>query len=726
MKFQHYSSCCARFVIKLKYYFTRIDTLLVDSIERDFPVSSTYFNRELSLLEFNRRVLQQARNPDLPIMERLRFLCIFSTNLDEFFEVRVGGLIEMQDRVSPLNLGPDGLTPQESLSEISRRAHALVEEQYAILNQEILPLLSNEGIRVLTRESWTQPQINYLKEIFHLDILPVLSPIGLDPAHPFPRILNKSLNFIVKLDGKDAFGRNSGRAIVQVPRSLPHLIELPEEFAGDGRAFVFISSIINYFMTEIFIGMTVLERYQFRLTRNSDIFLDEEETEDLLRAVQGELIHRQYGDEVRLEITHHCPSDLEEFLQERCDINRDAIYRIPGSVNLNRFSDLFDLIKDQKYYFKPFTQNMPKMLKRNKSYFDALQKQDILLHHPFDSFQAVVDFLREAATDPNVLAIKQTLYRTGLNSPIVEALVTAAKAGKEVTVIIELRARFDEEQNVQLAERLQRYGIHVIYGVVGYKTHAKMILVARREPNGLHYYVHMGTGNYHPRTSKIYTDYGLLSADKELGEDVYRVFLQLSSMGKASKMESILYAPFTLHKGMIRLIRVEKEHAEQGRSAHIIAKMNALYDEELVNELYAASQAGVKIDLIVRGVCQLIPGIPGLSDNISVRSIVGRFLEHHRVFYFENDGNSQVYCSSADWMMRNMFHRVEICFPIKNKKIRDRIIEDINLYVNDNTEAWLLQPNGEYQKIITEEIKICAQEILLETLSATQTASTSN
>ncbi len=691
-------------------------------------MSKTYFNRELSLLEFNRRVLQQARNPDLPILERLRFLCIFSTNLDEFFEVRVGGLIEMLDRVSPLNLGPDGLTPQESLTEISQRAHEMVEEQYAILNQDILPLLGNEGVRVLTRETWTTEQIDYLKEIFHQDILPVLSPIGLDPAHPFPRILNKSLNFIVKLNGKDAFGRNSGRAIVQVPRSLPHLIELPSELARHGRVFVFISSIINYFMTEIFIGMTVLERYQFRLTRNSDIFLDEEETEDLLRAVQGELVHRQYGDEVRLEITDSCTEDLQEFLQKRCDINQNSIYRIPGPVNINRFSDLFDLVKDPKYYFKPFNQNMPKISKRSKSYFEALQKQDILLHHPFDSFQAVVDFLREAAVDTKVLAIKQTLYRTGLDSPIVEALVTAAKAGKEVTVIIELRARFDEEQNVQLAERLQRYGIHVIYGVVGYKTHAKMILVARREPEGLRYYVHLGTGNYHPRTSKIYTDYGLLTADKELGEDVYRVFLQLSSMGKASKMESILYAPFTLHKGIIRLIRAEKEHAEQGNRAHIIAKMNALYDEELVNELYAASQAGVKIDLIVRGVCQLIPGVAGLSENISVRSIIGRFLEHHRVFYFENLGNPQVYCSSADWMMRNMFHRVEVCFPIKNKKIRDRIIEDVNLYLADNTEAWLLQSNGDYQRLTSKgtDQKICAQEMLLETLSANQMASTSN
>ncbi|HEX7762298.1 MAG TPA: polyphosphate kinase 1, partial [Cellvibrio sp.] len=500
---------------------------------------------------------------------------------------------------------------------------------------ELLPELRAHKINLLRREEWTPEQTQYLKQVFLSDVLPVLSPIGLDPAHPFPRILNKSLNFIVKLDGKDAFGRSSGRAIVQVPRSLPHIIELPQALGKGERNFVFISSIIHFFMAEIFVGMTVIESYQFRLTRNSDIFLDEEETDDLLRAVQGELAYRQYGDEVRLELTDFCPSELEQFLLQRCEIKERDLYRISGPINLNRYSDLFELIKNPQYYFQPFVQAMPKLPKRTNSYFEVLQKQDMLLHHPFDSFQCVVDFLREAAADPNVLAIKQTLYRTGSNSPIVDALVAAAKAGKEVTAIVELRARFDEEQNVALAERLQRYGIHVIYGVVGFKTHAKMILVARRESGKLRYYVHLGTGNYHPRTSKLYTDYGLLTSDKEIGEDVYRIFLQLSSMGKASKMEALLYAPFTLHKGMVKRIRTEKEHAEQGKPARIIAKMNSLYDEELVNELYAASKAGVQIDLIVRGVCQLRPGVPGMSDNIRVRSIIGRFLEHHRVFYFE-------------------------------------------------------------------------------------------
>lgn len=685
-------------------------------------MTSAYFNRELSLLEFNKRVLYQAYNQQLPLMERLRFLCIFSTNIDEFFEVRVGGLVERLELPNKSPLGPDGLTELQTLEEISERAHQLVKEQYEILNKQMLPGLREAGIRVLKREEWTQDQIAYLKNYFNSQVLPLLSPIGLDPAHPFPRILNKSLNFIVKLDGKDAFGRNSGRAIVQVPRSLPNMIELPVELTTECREFIFLSSIIHFFMGEIFVGMTVIDSYQFRLTRNSDIFLDEEETEDLLRAVQGELAYRQYGDEVRLEISDTCTQEMVQFLFERCDIKERDLYRINGPVNLNRYSDLFDLVKNKNLFFKPFVQTIPKLSKRVNTWFDVIRKQDILLHHPFDSFQTVVDFLREAAADPQVIAIKQTLYRTGSNSPIVDALVAAAKAGKEVTCIVELRARFDEEQNVALAERLQRFGIHVIYGVVGFKTHAKMMLIARREEGHLQYYVHVGTGNYHPRTSKLYTDYGLMTSDKDIANDVYRIFLQLSSMGKASKMDALLYAPFTLHKGIIKHIRTEKEHAEQGKPARIIAKMNSLYDEDLVNELYAASRAGVKIDLIVRGVCQLRPCVEGLSENIRVRSIVGRFLEHTRVFYFENSGNPELFCSSADWMTRNMLHRVEICFPIRQKKIRDRIIEDLNIYLSDNTHAWTLDSKGNYTLLSAEgdDIPIDAQGILLERWASRQ------
>ncbi|MDO3388546.1 polyphosphate kinase 1 [Gilvimarinus sp. SDUM040013] len=667
-------------------------------LDRGSNVSEQFFNRELSLLEFNRRVLYQAYDKSLPLLERLRFLCIFSTNQDEFFEVRVGGLVQMLE-VGTSAIPPDGLTHGENLAAIGDICHQLVDEQYALFNDEILPMLGEHGMHIVRREDWSSDQKTYLREYFETEVLPLLSPIGLDPAHPFPRIMNKSLNFIVKLDGKDAFGRSSGRAIVQVPRSLPNMIELPNDVAKNGREFVFMSSIIHYFMGDIFVGMVVQDCVQFRLTRNSDIFLDEEEADDLLRAMQGELVYRQYGDEVRLELTGTCPQDIENFLLERCEIHQRDLYKVNGPVNLNRLSDLFDLVQDTDLFFPPFVQSMPKLPKKADNYFDALKKNDILLHHPFDSFQAVVDFLREAAMDPDVLAIKQTLYRTGSNSPVVDALVAAAKAGKEVTAIVELRARFDEEQNVALAERLQRYGIHVIYGVVGYKTHAKMLLVARREQKKLAYYVHLGTGNYHPKTSKLYTDYGLMTSDTNICADVYRIFLQLSSMGKASKMNELLYAPFTLHKAMIKHIHQEIENANNGLPARIVAKMNSLYEDQLVLALYDASNAGVKVDLVVRGVCQLRPGIAGQSENIHVRSIVGRFLEHSRVFCFENGGTPIVYCSSADWMIRNMFHRVETCFPVKSKKIREQMINDLELYLADNTHAWVLHSDGHYEKL---------------------------
>lgn len=675
-----------------------------------------FFNRELSLLEFHRRVLLQAADSELPLMERLRFLCISSTNMDEFFEVRVGGLIEMIERGNGAKAFIDGMNAIETKLHIDDKAHLFVEQQYQLLNDELLPLLREKGVRLLRRDEWSEQHTAFLNEFFQSDVLPLLSPIGLDPAHPFPRILNKSLNFIVSLTGKDAFGRNSGRAIVQVPRSLPNIIEFPTEVAQDGREFVLMSSIIHYFMDEIFFGMSVEGSYQFRLTRNSDIFLDEEETDDLLRALEGELAYRQYGDEVRLEVADNIPDELSEFLIGRCEITDADLYKVNGPVNLNRLSDLFDLIADSEFYFPPFAQAVPKALRQKDDYFSVLKKQDVLLLHPFDSFNTVVDLLRQAAKDPHVLAIKQTLYRTGTNSPVVDALVQAAKAGKEVTVIVELRARFDEQENVVLANRLQRYGIHVIYGVVGFKTHAKMLLIARKENDQLRYYVHLGTGNYHPKTAKLYTDYGLMTSDKQICEDVYRIFLQLSSMGKFSKIDTVLHAPFTLHKAMMKKIQREIAHAEKGKSSRIILKMNSLYEEQLTNELYRASQAGVQIDLIVRGICELMPGIPGLSENIRVRSIVGRFLEHSRVFYFENDGDPELYCSSADWMARNMFHRVETCFPIRNKKLRERTLQDLQIYLDDNTHAWVLQSNGEYRRLQPAEGEetINAQQILLE------------
>lgn len=686
------------------------------------PLSpSQFINRELSLLEFHDRVLSQAEDTQIPPLERLRFLCISSTNLDEFFEIRVGGLKERYEAGSTLT-GPEGLTPRQQLDLIAERAHALVDRQYALLNDSLFPLLAQHEIRVIKREDWNEAQTRWLQQFFEHEVLPLLSPIGLDPAHPFPRILNKSLNFIVKLDGKDAFGRNSGQAIVQCPRALPDMIQLPAEETDSGpHDFVFLSSIIHYFMDEIFFGMTVKGCYQFRVTRNSDLFVDEEESGDLRRAIEGELVYRQYGDEVRLEVAANCPDELVQFLFKQFEISEVDLYRADGPVNLNRLATLIDKAARPELLYPPFDARVPRVLRRKANIFDAIKKSDILLHHPFDSFMPVVDLIRQAAKDPDVLTIKQTLYRTGAKSIIVDELVAAAKAGKEVTVIIELLARFDEEANVALAERLQEFGIHVVYGIVGYKTHAKMLMVARREGEKLRHYVHLGTGNYHPKTAQVYTDYGLLTCNKQIGDDVYRVFLQLTSLGKVSKLDTLFQSPFTLHKTMLRRIEREIENARAGKTARIILKMNSLYEEQLANKLYEASQAGVQVDLIVRGICQIRPGIAGVSDNIRVRSIVGRFLEHTRAFCFHNDGDPEVILASADWMSRNMFHRVEIGFPLLTKKLRDKVIKDLELYLADNQQAWELDAEGHYQLCTPNGDKVVsAQESLLaEALAGT-------
>lgn len=682
------------------------------------PLSVTpehFINRELSLLEFHDRVLSQAENDQIPALERLRFLCISSTNLDEFFEIRVGGLKERFEAGSTLS-GPEGLTPRQQLDDIAERAHQLVTRQYRILNEQLLPLLAEQQIRLIKREHWSEAQTAWLQQFFEHEVLPLLSPIGLDPAHPFPRILNKSLNFIVKLDGKDAFGRNSGQAIVQCPRALPEMIQLPTDETDSGSYdFVFLSSVIHYFMDEIFFGMTVKGCYQFRVTRNSDLFVDEEESGDLRRAIEGELVYRQYGDEVRLEVAANCPDELLEFLFKQFEISEIDLYRANGPVNLNRLAKLIELAARPELLYPPFDARVPRVLRRKANIFDAIRRSDILLHHPFDSFMPVVDFIRQAAKDPNVLTIKQTLYRTGANSIIVDELVAAAKAGKEVTVIIELLARFDEEANVVLAERLQEYGIHVVYGIVGYKTHAKMLMVVRREGDKLRHYVHLGTGNYHPKTAQVYTDYGLLTCNKQIGDDVYRVFLQLTSLGKVSKLDTLFQSPFTLHKTMMRRIEREIENAQAGKTARIILKMNSLYEEQLARKLYDASQAGVQVDLIVRGVCQIRPGLADVSENIRVRSILGRFLEHTRAYCFHNDGDPEVILASADWMSRNMFHRVEIGFPLLSKKLRDKVIRDLELYLADNQQAWELSADGHYRRCLAGNNKaISAQEYLLD------------
>jgi len=689
-------------------------------ITADLQKPDLYFNREVSLLEFNKRVLAQAKNENVPLLERLNYLCISCSNLDEFYEVRVASVIQMAG-IDPKATGQDGLTPNEQLELISVNAHQLVEEQYKVLNEILIPKLNAENIHFIRRNEWTEAQQKWLENYFNEELLPILTPVGLDSAHPFPRILNKSLNFIISLTGKDAFGRNSGRAILQAPRALPRIIKLPEDKTNSGSAdFVFLSSIIHAFVDQLFNGMHVKGCYQFRVTRNSDFFVDDDAIDDLLLAVQGELAMRNYGDEVRLEIDAMCPDETVAFLLGRFEMTRDRLFLVNGPVNLNRIQEINALLDRPDLKFPAFKPIVPPQLARNKDIFAAIRRHDILLHQPFESFSPVVEFLRQAAVAPDVLAIKQTLYRTGADSPIVNALVKAANAGKEVTVVIELRARFDEKDNIGLASKLQEAAVHVVYGVVGYKTHAKMCLVLKREGKELRNYVHMSTGNYHRKTAEIYTDYGLFSCDKELGEDVRRVFAQLTSLGKVTKLNKLLQAPFTLHKGLMEKIEREINHAKNGKPAKIIIQVNAVVEEQSIQALYRASQAGVEVKLIIRGVCCLRPGIPGVSENIEVRSIIGRFLEHARIYAFANDGNQEVYASSADLMNRNMFRRVEICFPIENKKLYNRILRDLDLYLRDNTQAWLLQSDGSYRQLRQAEGEeaVQAQTMLMNELQA--------
>jgi len=685
----------------------------------DLKQAELYINRELSLLEFNWRVLEQSKDPAIPLLERLRYLAISSTNLDEFFEVRVAGLIQRAE-LGSTQAGPDNMSATEILNAISERTHQIVEEQYRVLNDIVLPELEKHNINFIRRSDWNESQENWLRNYFREDLSPILTPLGLDPAHPFPRILNKSLNFIVELKGKDAFGRQSNLAILQAPRALARVIQLPKDETNSGpHDFVFLSSIIHAYADELFHGMTVKGCYQFRVTRNSNLFVDEEEVEDLLRAVEGELASRRYGDAIRLEIAHNCPDNLVNFLLTRFEIPKRELFQINGPVNLNRVQGVFDLIDKPELKFPSFTPSIPQAITLSKTVFTAIKQNDILLHHPFQSFAPVLDFVRQAANDPHVLSIKQTLYRTGANSAIVTHLVDAARAGKEVTVVVELRARFDEEANIELATRLQEAGVHVVYGVVGYKTHAKMIHVVRREGKHLRQYVHLSTGNYHARTARLYTDYALLTSDKKIGQDIHNVFLQLTSLGKVSKLERILQSPFTFHTALLEKIDREISNASQGKPARIIAKCNALTEPQVIHSLYRASIAGVKIDLIIRGICCLRPGINGVSDNIQVRSIVGRFLEHTRIYYFENAGEVEVYASSADLMERNLFQRVEVCFPLRTKEIQDRVIKDLNVYLNDNRQAWSLAADGKYtlSEITGDQEPCSAQTILLNELA---------
>jgi polyphosphate kinase len=678
----------------------------------DLKTPDFYINRELSLLEFNQRVLAQAMDESIPLLERLKFLSISSSNLDEFFEIRVAGLKQLQELGSG-PMAPDALSIPEQLEAIHQRAQKLVADQYSCLNDVLLPALRAKGIRLLHRKEWSPEIEKWLEQYFEREVEPVLSPLGLDPARPFPRIQNKSLNFIVRLQGKDAFGRDSEHAIVQAPRSLPRVVPIPP-LGGQGAAFVLLSGIVQAFVNKLFVGMEMLGCYQFRLTRNSDLFVDEEEIDDLRRALEGELAHRRYGAAVRLETSRDLPEDMAHFLLKQFALSDVDLYQMPGPVNLNRLSAIYDLAQRPDLKYPVFAPGTPPRLVGSPDLFAVIRQNDVLLHHPFQGFAPVMDFVRQAASDPQVLAIKQTLYRTGHDSPVVDALVAAAHAGKDVTVIVELRARFDEEANIELSNRLQEAGAHVMYGVVGYKTHAKLTLVVRREPGGIRRYCHLGTGNYHPKTARGYTDYGLFTCVDEIGQDVHELFLQLTSLTQTPKLCCLLQSPFGLHEAIIAKLERETENARAGKPARVIAKMNALVDPQAIEALYRASRAGVKVDLIVRGVCALRPGIPGVSENIRVRSIVGRFLEHSRVFYFENGGAPELYCASADWMERNFFRRVEVAFPVRRDAHRERILKDLETYLADDTQAWELGRDGRYSKVETsKDAPVNAQAQLL-------------
>lgn len=654
-----------------------------------------YANRELSQLDFNFRVLAQAQDPLVPLLERLRFLCISCTNLDEFFEIRAATVRHAQEFALPL--APDGLPPATVLRHIHERAAVLVDAQYRCWSEVLRPALSAAGVRILARDQWTPAQSRWLRDYFRDEILPVLSPLGLDPAHPFPKILNKSLNIVVVLDGKDAFGRAGHLAIVRAPRSLSRIIQLPPGVSGGDSDFVFLSVVLSTFVSELFPGMEVKGAYQFRVTRNSELVVDEEEVENLALALRDELVGRGYLRAMRLEIARDCPAPIVQALLENFDLPQEAVYRIDGAVNLNRVIQVYDLVQrpDLKY---PSLQ--PRQLPGSDAMFERVRQGDVLLHHPYDAFTPVLELVKQAAEDPNVLAIKQTLYRTGKDSAIVEALVQAARNGKDVTAVVELRARFDEEANLGFADRLQEAGVQVVYGVVGYKTHAKMLLVVRREDGKLRRYVHLGTGNYHAGTARLYTDIGLITADAAIGADVHQIFQQLSGMAPAAKLQRLLQAPFTLHAGVLARLERETRHARAGKVARIVARMNALNEPQVVRALYAASQAGVSIDLIVRGACTLRPGIPGVSDNIRVRSIVGRFLEHSRVYWFDNAGEPELFCASADWLERNLLRRVETCFPILDPALAARAKDEaLDNYLADNLNAWELQADGSYHKL---------------------------
>ncbi len=688
------------------------------------PASSdpTLLNRELSLLKFNERVLAMAERPEVPLLERLRYLCIVGSNLDEFFEIRIASLKEQQ-RQNPGLVAADGYTPDAAFERIHVATHELVDRQNALLTDSVLPALLEEGIGLIHNRDWNEATRQWAHEVFVRDVMPLLTPIGLDPAHPFPRVYNKSLNFIVPLSGQDAFGRHATIAIMQAPRALPRIIKIPVEVCGLPHGFVLLTALIRGFVAELFPGLEVKGCYQWRVTRNSDLFVDEEEITNLRHALQGELSQRNFGAAVRLEIDDSMPEDLELFLQNEFGLTTQDTYRVSGPVNLARLMQLCNAVDRPDLQFRPYRAPVPAPFNQlggaPDELFAALARQDQLLHHPYQSFQPVLDFLAAAAVDPHVVAIKQTIYRTGEDSELMRRLVAAAKAGKEVTVVVELMARFDEQTNINWAAKLEEVGAHVSYGVVGHKTHAKMLLVLRRESGRIKRYGHLSTGNYHPRTAKLYTDFALMTGDQRICDDMDKVFSLLTGLGARRPLRLLLQSPFTLHETMLAMIRAEAQAAKEGKRARIMAKMNSLLEPTIISALYKASQAGVKIDLIVRGACALRAGVPGLSENIRVRSIVGRFLEHARVFYFHGGGAEHVYLASADWMDRNFFRRVEVAFPITDRRLKRRVIrESFTLALRDNQLAWKALPNGSYVRVRGRGKAVNLHEALMQELGS--------
>jgi polyphosphate kinase len=664
------------------------------------PAQPPLLNRERAILEFNRRVLAQAGRTDVPLLERLRYVCIVSSNLDEFFEVRFADFLEAA------RAGRVGAS-RHDLQAVAAEAHRLIDEQYAVFNEGLMPLLQRQGIVILNHAERNPAQRQWVDRFFQRQVRPLLVPVGLDPSHPFPQVANKSLNFIVRLGGRDAFGRANGIAIVKVPRVLPRVMRLPDELAPGQQAFVLLTSVIRAHLEELFPGREVEAFSQFRVTRDSDLEVDEDDVQNLRQALRTGLTTRHFGQAIRLEVVNSCPDELSEFLLQQFALPEAALYKVNGPVNLVRLNQLIDQATDIGYTpalrFAPHEPAWPqRRMPRERSIFARLREGDVLLHHPFESFEPVVQFLREAVDDPDVLAIKQTIYRTGGESPLMEALIEAARRGKEVMVVVELKARFDEEANINWADRLEAVGAQVVYGIVGLKTHAKLLLVTRREGAALRRYAHLSTGNYHPKTARLYTDIGYLTADAELTADADAVFQQLASLGKTRPLKLLLQAPFTLHRRMGQLIDRVAEAARAGRPARIVVKINALTDTALIDKLMRASQAGASIDLIVRGACMLPPGVPGSTERIRVRSVVGRFLEHSRVLYFrwgERDEDEVLYLSSADWMGRNMFRRIEVAWPVREPALRQRVIDECLVpYLHDRQDSWMQRPDGRYDR----------------------------